>query len=221
MFLIGLILTLFSLLFFGKINELAMDFGFSWTFSKLLPYLLLIISGFLLAFSSLLRWKVLLRVLPMNRALRRVLRLVIVLIPFGVGFVLHPIYEGDFSKNGEVVSTTKNYRAFPKNGLVMLAIPNCPYCLEGLYTMKKMKKRNPDLKLEMLVCTSDASLLTLYKEVSAGEIKIKNTQNPDEYALLADGRFPTFIQVENRKPTYRWSNDQFGAPARDWVEDQK
>lgn len=220
MALVGFLLTLFTLFFFDAIYSWSLDAGLTWTLSKLIPYLLLSASGFLLAFSGLLRWKVVLRILPMNQLLRRLVRVLVILLPFAVGFIFHPIYEGDFTNEADVVTTTKTYRDFPKAGLVMLAIPDCPYCLEALYTLKQLKKRRPNTTVEMLVCTTDPTLLQLYRQVAGDEISVKSTNNPDDYALLANHRFPTFIFVKDGRPMYRWSNNQFGAPARDWVEEQ-
>ena len=107
---------------------------------------------------------------------------------------------------------------FNENGLSVLSIPGCHFCSESIEKLKKIKKRNPKLSITFIVLSRDLRALTKYKKEINGVFKLKLASNPDNFAVLAQLKFPAFLIIKNKKPIYRWSNDQFGVRAIDLLE---
>ena len=185
--------------------------GFSWTMSKLLPYLTLGIGGILLAYSFAKGFKI-------KSKIVKILGVIILFAaPFAVGFMLHPIFDGDFSSEGSEVKTT-TVSVDEKYDLMIVTIPDCPYCLESIFRLKLIKQRNPSVKMLFSVCTEDTQKLNLYKEIIAGDFDIALAKDVEASVQLAEGHFPTFVKLKKGLPVYKWSNDQFGAGAIDEFE---
>jgi hypothetical protein len=185
--------------------------GFSWTMSKLLPYLTLVIGGILLAYSFSKGFKV------KSRIAKFLIGLVLFAAPFAIGFALHPIYEGDFSSEGTEIKES-TVKVDEKYDLLIVTIPDCPFCLESITRLKLIKKRNPNIHMLFSVCTRDKQKISLYKELIAGDFDIELAKDIEASVKLAEGHFPTFVQLKKGLPVYKWSNDQFGAGALDKLE---
>lgn len=200
--------TLYS---FRSLELTLLENGFSWTMSKLLPYLVLVFGGILLAitFSKGFSFR--------PRIIKILAVLVLIAAPFGIGFALHPIYEGDFSSDGKEVADSK-IKVNKKYDLLIVTIPDCPFCLESIGRLKLIKKRNPDVQMLFSVCSSDKEKMTLYKELIAGDFDVALATDLNGSVDLAEAHFPTFVQIDEGKPVYKWSNDQFGAGAIDAFE---
>lgn len=200
--------TLYS---FRSIELNLLENGYSWTISKLLPYLVLVFGGILLAitFSRGFHFR--------PRIVKILAVLILIAAPFGIGFALHPIYEGDFSSDGTEVTASK-VKVNKKYDLLVVTIPNCPFCLESISRLKLIKKRNPDAQILFSVCSSDKEKMTLYKELIAGDFDIALAKDINASVALAEAHFPTFVLIRDGKPAYKWSNDQFGAGAIDSFE---
>jgi len=194
------------------IEQSFIESGFSFTVSKLLPYIIVIIMGILLVFILSNRMKF------MNRFLRIFLKLIILVSPFAIYFGFNPIYQGDFSNNSEKVKRTEATSEIEGEKLYVLAMANCPHCKDAMAKMLLLKKRNPNLKIEYVVCHSDAAALKFYTEVDGGEINVRLAKNPEAISLLAQHKFPTFVLSQNVGSLKRWSNDSFGVRALDEVE---
>lgn len=203
-------ITLFA---FKSFESSLLDGGFSWTMSKLLPYLTLAIGGILLAYSFIKGFKI------KSRIVKGIIGLVLFAAPFAVGFALHPIFEGDFSSEGtEVKESTVKVDA--KYDLLIITIPGCQYCLASIERLKLIKKRNPDIKMLYTVCSSEKRDIELYKSLIAGDFDIELAQDIEASVKLAEGHFPTFVQLKKGLPAYKWSNDQFGAGSIDELESE-
>ena len=90
--------------------------------------------------------------------------------------------------------------------------------MEAITRLKLIKKRNPSIRMLFSVCTRDKQKLTLYKELIAGDFDIELAKDAEASVRLAEGHFPTFVQLKKGLPAYKWSNDQFGAGAIDAME---
>lgn len=189
-----------------------LESGFSFTAAKLLPYIITILIGLILAF--LLRKKLNFR----NRLVRIIVKLVVIVLPFGIYFVLNPIYQGDFSNNSEVVKRSDENQEIVGDKLVVLTIPGCPYCRQAMDRMLMLKERNPSLEIEFIVCHTDPASIDFYKEISEGKIAVRLATNPEAMANLANHRFPAFVLSEKVGSLKKWSNDSFGVRALDEVE---
>lgn len=189
-----------------------LDAGMSWTMSKVLPYLAMIVLGIILWFI----FKKLLK--RINKFLRWTLLLIVFLLPFGVYFAISPIYEGDFSNNSvEVERTDLNAELYGKK-LSVITIPGCPFCLEAMDKLLIMKDRVPELEIEYVVCSIDTTSLNWYKEKGGDLINVRLAESREEMSKIAAHAFPTFVLVDNNHPLKVWSNDNFGVFAMDEVE---
>jgi hypothetical protein len=205
------LITAVCIVFFNDVELVALNSGLSWTFSKLLPYIFLGILG--------LAYFMLLNKLTNKPILKQSIRSISLVLPFAIGFLLHPIYDGDFSKIGSAIHKNSSKNEFTQNGLAVVTIPDCPYCFGAIQKLKLLKKRNPKLHIEYIVCTSNKKYIQNYIREINGLFDIHLAKNPQELAKTADFRFPMFFKVEQKKATYKWSNDQFGVRATDEVEE--
>ena len=211
--------TCLVLFFFGSIEQQFINSDFSWTGSKVAPYLLLIILGVLIA-----RWftKFLIYKLVSNRLkfAKPFIFFAIMVIPFMIGFAMNPIYEGDFSKQGTEILKTEKLSDFKNVDLAVITIPGCPHCYHSISKLKQLKSRNPKLRIKFIVCTSNSEELKDYLAEGGTEILVSKTKNIEILQNLAEGKFPTFVMIKENKAVYRWSNDQFGCMAMDQLENE-
>lgn len=187
-----------------------LELGLSWFLAKLLPYLLALFFGVFLF--------ILLRRLLKGSKLQYWLSIPFIVVPFLIYFTLYPIYEGDFSNNYQ---RSKNKDILPFHGnrkLVVIAIPNCPYCFESIQKLKRIHSRNPKLEIQFLVCTDDDNDLLLYKKEAQNSFKVEKKSANKQLALLAHYKFPTFLLCEKNQDIKIWNNDSFGVLAIDEVE---
>ncbi len=206
-------LALLNILKFKVIERTLIEYGMSWTLSKLLPYLTLLLLGFLMA-----RWfkRWIIFKLPY---VRRIVFFGVLLLPLIAGFIVNPIYEGDFSQNGMEITDGTKLSDFRNSHLTVIAIPGCPYCMESIEKLKVLKERNPKMKLKFVVCTKTESIAE-YKDQAGVAAKVMKANNPETLSAIAGGTFPTFVLVKDGKPVYKWSNDQFGVRALDRLENE-
>ena len=204
------LLAIILITFFKKIELIALNFGLSWTISKLLPYFCLINIGLILFFQ--------IKKLNLNKSLKIVFCALVLILPFTLGFSLNPIYEGDFSKEGSSIKTNFSPTDFKNDGLTVVTIPDCPFCFGAIEKLKIIKRRNPKLNIDFVVCSTNKQYIKNYIEEINGEFSIRLAKNPNELAKTCGFKFPAFFKVEIKKPTYKWSNDQFGVRAIDDFE---
>jgi hypothetical protein len=196
--------------------------GFSWTLSKLTPYLLSLLLGVLLMF-------VFKNVLLKRVLLRRLFRVVVFTLPFIVYFIYSPIYQGDFSNSSELIEKTAAFKELDSEKLFVISIPGCPYCYESIDRLLKVKKRIPAVTIEYIVCnTSQDSLLpedalNWYKEKGDDEIEVRQALDSKAMGKLAQNSsgystFPTFILLNKNGDLKKWENSNFGVTALDEIE---
>ena len=197
----------------NTIELFLLDNDFSWTLSKAFPYLAMILLGFI--FNYILQKKI----CSLNVFLRYGIKLIILVTPFVLYFIISPIYSGDFSNNS--IELTKDSAVGELEGrrLVVLSTPNCPHCYESIDRMVKLKERVPSIIIEYIVCSSNTSSITWYQDKGKAAISVRLAEEIDAMAKLASGHFPSFILVNNERPLTKWSNDSFGVLAIDEVED--
>lgn len=203
------ILTIFQ---FQGLESYLLGTSVSWSFSKLAPYFTLILGGLLIA--NLFRKNMVLK----SKVLSQVLFWLIVIMPVAIGFNFNRIYEGDFSKKGRIVEKEIEYNDFVNADLVIITIPGCEYCHGSIPSLKLMKKRNPNMRIKMVVCSSDPKELKPYKKQIGSDFELQLASNPDSLAVVAGYAFPSFVMVKNNLPSQVWSNDQFGVRAKDVLE---
>jgi hypothetical protein len=113
------------------------------------------------------------------------------------------------------VETTPDYAGAD---LVVIAIPDCPYCARAAQDMLLMHKRKPELNMRMVVCTSDSTWLTPYAELAQDAFEVVMASELNVIATHAGGHFPAYVLVHDGKPVCRWTNNEWGPLAKDAVE---
>jgi hypothetical protein len=193
------------------------ELNVSWTFSALSHWFVLTL--LLLPTLLLLRFE-------KSKVVNIVVKITIVLAVYGVYFAMNPIYQGDYSKKDEELSVSNNsllsqvLQANPTfNGVVCIASPGCPHCkVATRYRLKPLKKRS-DVDVAIFLAAKDSASLDYYiEETGASELDYFLVQDPEGMHELSRGSYPTFIYIKNGKIIHRWSNDNLGYPALDWIE---
>lgn len=190
-------------------EKFLLDLGMSFTMSKLLPYILMILIGLVL---SLFVFK------KAKAKWAKIVGISLFFVPFGIYFAINPIYEGDFSNNSRMVSMTAETSELKEKKLVLIAMPGCPFCLMAINNLKQLKEKNPRLEIEFIVTSTDPETLVPYKEEINGAFPIKTSENPIAMADLAERSFPAFVLVDPTKNEFEiWNNNSFGVRAMDKV----
>jgi len=185
-----------------------LDCGFSWTASKLVPYLFFPFLGFFLWLALRKRVK--------RGWLKYTLLVLLIALPFLGYFLVNPIFEGDFSNNSKSVALVPELKV-NKQTLVVITIPGCPFCMQSVERMKDFKKRNPKINVEYRVCSTDAASVLPYQQAAGKAFPILLAEEPEKMADVAEGAFPAFVLTDG-KSAVKWSNDKFGVGALDEVE---
>lgn len=185
-----------------------LDIGFSWTWAKLFPYLLFPLLGLVVWLLFRRRMK--------RRWVRLVFLVLLIGLPFALYFILNPIYEGDFSNQAEEVAVLPELKADGPR-LVVITIPGCPFCMESIGRMKAFKARNPNVRIEYRVCSSDPKDVTAYKNAAGQTFPVMLARDGNEMAAIAGEAFPAFVLTDGTTAK-RWTNDEFGVVALDEVD---
>jgi thioredoxin-related protein len=220
LFIMGLLLSLLGIVFFARIENGLIDTNFSWTFSKILPYTLLIIGGLFMFVGKVFSISFLKFLTPKSKYIKWTINLCLLLAPFSIGFALHPIYEGDLSSSSGTIDTQLNLKEFKDNDLVVIAIPGCKYCMESIRDLKRIKARKPELKITFLVSSSTKSDVIPYQQEVGDLFQVKLVSDIEKAVQFAEGSFPTFVKLSDGKPSYKWNNSLFGVKAKDLVEQE-
>lgn len=189
-----------------------LNLGLSFTLSKIVPYLLFVILGLI---STLLFLKKM-KESRMGKAFKSLIGLILFVLPFLIYFAIHPIYEGDFSNNSYPVESKID---FPKNKqLTIIALANCPYCIQSIETSKVLKMKTPSIKIEYWVLSSDLKVKLKYQKLvgKTASVKLKGKFS-EELSIISKGSYPTFVLSEQNKAIKAWNNDSFGVAAMDEV----
>ncbi|MBU3659790.1 MAG: hypothetical protein FGM14_07980 [Flavobacteriales bacterium] len=190
------------------------NLGLSFTLSKLFAYLFFVVFGALLTVLFIKKSKN----GKMGKIPKLLISFVLFVAPFLIYFTIHPIYVGDFSNNSYAVESKAK---FPTNKqITVIALANCPYCIQSTETCKLLKKKNPSIKIEYWVLSNNIKYQLKYKKLlgNAAHVKLK-AQISTELVLIAKGSFPTFVLSDQTKAIKAWNNDSFGVMAMDEVCD--
>jgi len=185
-----------------------LNLGLSYTWSKALPYILMIILGLLIGIYLFRKTK--------SKTIK-IISVLLIGVPFGAYFAVNPIYQGDFSNESRTVEHSPATSELTGKKLVVISLPGCGYCKESVERLKEVKKLHNKLEVEYVVTSTDSMTLEFYKEVIKGEFPLRLAENPDEMTKLAQGRYPSFVLVNEKEPMTIWVNNTFGAMAMDEV----
>jgi hypothetical protein len=189
-------------------EELLNYFGLSFTVSKFLPYLLTILIGIICA-------KLLSKHLSASKIIRNIFTALITILPFGIYFAIHPIYQGDFSNEGVLI---KKKLVLPKDkDLLIVALADCPYCIQSQETIKIIHQKNKKIKAEYLIVNGTKQDSIRYARRLLGFASCRTIKNSVPLLQTIQGSFPSFILVRKGKLNKVWSNNTFGVRAWDEV----
>lgn len=188
-----------------------LNLGLSWTLAKLIPYLVVILVGFLLA---LLVNK---KLLKLKSWMRTGLAVILFVLPFAAYFAYSPIFQGDFSNDAKESVLTSDLDELKGKQLIVLALPGCPFCAQSMGKAAKLIERNPGLQVTYIITRADQEALNWYGKMATTGINVVPAKNDKALSSLAKGKFPTFV-IARGNTLRTWSNDGFGVLAIDEVE---
>ena len=189
-----------------------LNFGLGWVVSKIIPFVLMFVLGIGLYLVALKFLK---------RKWMRLSSLILIVVPALVYFAINPIYEGDFADNYRTVRIPNRLSELENDRLTILVLPGCPYCEEAMEQINVLRSRiGSKQEMDIIVCTPSVKGLKFYKDKSQGKINVKMSKSTKSLVKIAKGEFPAFVYKRKGKRSRVWSNFQFGAFAKDWVEEQ-
>jgi thiol-disulfide isomerase/thioredoxin len=189
-----------------------LQLGLSHTLSKVVPYLLVLLFGLFIGRLVYKRFK-------SNKRTAVVLALFFVIVPFIAYFAISPIYQGDFGLNGKKHDFRNIKSTLFDDGLLVIALPGCPYCMESIALLKTIKERRPNLKIEFTVLGfGDNTVLEGYKNEVAGKFKVTRLLNESAFTSKTGSSYPTYVMIKKGKVVHSWTNNEFGVVVRDRVE---
>ena len=189
-------------------EELLNYIGLSFTASKFLPYFLIVFLG--LFFSKLLY-----RHISASKIIRILFITLITILPFGIYFAINPIFQGDFSNEGVLI---KKKLELPKNNdLLIIALADCPYCIQSQETVKLIHQKNTKIKAEYLIVNGTKQDSIRYARMLNGFASCRTMKNSIPLLQSIQGHFPSFILVRKGKLNKVWSNNTFSVRAWDEV----
>ena len=189
-------------------EELLNYIGVSFTVSKFLPYLLTILIGIV---SSILIHKH----ISASKFIRIIVIILITALPFGIYFSIYPIFEGDINSEGVVIRKNLD---LPKNkDLLIIALADCPFCIQSQNTIKIIHQKNKKIKAEYLIVNGTKQDSIRYARMLNGFASCRTIKNSVPLLQSIQGSFPSFILVRKGKLNKVWSNNTFGVRAWDEV----
>ena len=189
-------------------EELLNYLGVSFTISKFLPYLLTILIGIV---SSILIHKH----ISASKFIRIIVIILITALPFGIYFSIYPIFEGDINSEGVIIRKNLD---LPKNkDLLIIALADCPFCIQSQNTIKIIHQKNKKIKAEYLIVNGTKQDSIRYARMLNGFASCRNIKNSIPLLRSIQGSFPSFILVRKGKLNKVWSNNTFGVRAWDEV----
>jgi glutaredoxin len=188
-------------------ESIFLDLGLSWTLSKLIPYLLMVLLGFIFVYTFHSRIE--------HKLKKWAFMSLIGLLPFTVYFAIYPIYQGDFSNT---FFSPEQLDAFPQEQtLSVVVLPSCPYCHETVSFMNELIKREPSLYIRYVVVAETKGMLKDFRSKLDKRIDVIISSNPKNWITMAHGGFPCMILSQKGKVIHAWENDYFGVRAIDEI----
>lgn len=189
--------------------------GFSWTWSKLIPFIFSIIIGILLVVYFFKK-------IQLINSIKIFISIVILVFPFALYFAYAPIYSGDFSNDFYRPQLKNEFPSAKK--LSIYVLPTCPYCIQATSTLVAMMQKNEHINLQINVLCSNAKEADKYLNLMKGFGLVKVRIDHSSYLVrhkdllkLTEGQFPTYILSENKMVVKAWHNDTFGVDAMDEI----
>lgn len=183
--------------------------GFSYVISRFLGYVLTLLLGVVLVTVIHKKWSLKIKWLKV------VLLVLILPLPFLTYFAFDPIYQGDIFKESRTLNLSNEVTKKMENGLLVVGIPGCKYCMEAPKDLHLLKKRNPDLNILFgIVGVNGEEVLKPYAEQSNGQFVVENLNETHIHKQLQIVQFPSYVLVQNGRAVRAWTSSNFGALAK-------
>jgi len=186
-----------------------LDFGLSWTQSKLIGYCIFISLGiiFLIVFK---KWKIKKNYLNLLKSI------LIAGLPISIYFAFYPIYEGDIFSSG--VKIKSSIELSNEKTLSIVVLPDCPFCLETIPLVKKLKERNPKINIEYIIASRPNEIPHGIADKIPKNCTFRLVSDLQKLGQITHGAFPTYLISENEKIVILWRSEHFGTKALDEIE---
>ncbi|RYM32876.1 hypothetical protein ERX46_12525 [Brumimicrobium glaciale] len=213
------VITLAILIFFhNSIISFGLNIRLSFTFSKILPYMLEFFAVCLIIFNVYRQY-----LMGTSLTIRRLVSILILFGGSGIAFAVNPIYEGDFSHQYREISLAGENADTFQHGLTMIALPGCPFCFEKLEEMKRVKAIYPTLPMYVLVINDDELAAESYREASEGMIEVALFPESTLLRTIIQDGYPNLMYKpgENGSQLINWSNSGFGSASWDYILEEE
>lgn len=195
----------------NSFESLFWTLGASWQLSVLLPFFILILSGFLCGF---LLWRKI-----KQPVIKWFVLVMIGLFPSTLYFAFYPIYESDIKNDYRAIKLKKTHAT---SSFDVYVLPNCPYCVQSIETLVKLRKRNPKLLISYKILSSKGNGGDVESDLIKHKIKYSFVSNTSTVRKITKGSFPTFVfHSKNSAIAWVWNNNTFGSKALDFIEDRQ
>ena len=168
----------------NSFEDLFFSWGASWQNSVIFPFLILLFAGFVIGFLfwrkiklTYLRWFVL---------------FLFSVLPAGLYFAFYPIYQSDINNDYRVVKLD-SASIKSESSLEVIVLPNCPFCLQSIETIVKLKKRNPKLSIAYKILSRKGMGGDIEPLLKKNRIQYSFIRNNSTLRKITRGSFPTFI----------------------------
>lgn len=151
-----------------------------------------------------------------NKALRIMTAFLIFVLPFGVGFAFHPIYEDAIYLGGTDFGYSED--ALCKEcKMSIIVIPDCPFCKMAIQQSGRFVSEGGNSSVEVVLCSSDSLATAKYLGILPKGVHLRNATHPDSVAVYTGGSFPAYCTKVSDQQMRVWSNNEFGPRALDFV----
>jgi len=192
------------------IELLLLNFGFSWTSSKLIPFVILLFFG--CGFALMLKNKKL-----KIKWLNPIKTSLIVILPTAIYFVIFPIYEGDLYKSGIKISSELTFKK--EKILSIIVLPDCSFCFETIEITKKLLKRNSNCSIEYIIASRPNEIPHGIADKIPKKCSIRLEYDVQKLAQLTHGAYPSYCISEKGEIVKLWRTEHFGTRALDEIEE--
>ena len=186
-----------------------LDFGLSWTQSKLIGYCIFISLGiiFLIVFK---KWKI------KKNYLNLLISILVAGLPISIYFAFYPIYEGDVFSSG--VKIKSSIELSNEKTLSIIVLPDCPFCMETIPLVKKLKERNPKMNIEYIIASRPNEIPHGIADKIPKNFTFRLVSDLQKLGQITHGAFPTYLISKNKTLVRLWRSEHFGTKALDEIE---
>lgn len=194
----------------NSFEELIWLTGASWQLSVFLPFVIFLIVSLIVAYFLFRKISAMLT--------RFALIGILSILPGAIYFACFPIYHSDIKNDYRKLNLNQPLIR-TQSSLEVMTLPNCPYCVESIAAIAKLKKRNPNLQIHYKILSSQENGGHVASLLKKSQINYSFVDNTNEIKKITRGSFPSFVFYEKgKKSIMTWNNNSFGSCALDYIE---